>query len=368
MGGLIGLVLEHQRLLEHERRLAVSEALTRQLTEKLERLRTELSGKHGFDRIIGTSPALVEVIEKAKRVAPMDTTVLIDGESGTGKELMARAIHYHSRRAEGPLVTINCAAIPETLLESELFGYERGAFSGADKRKPGRIELAQGGSLFLDEVAEMPLVLQAKLLRFLQQHEFQRLGGTETLTADVRLIAATNKELATMVDQKTFREDLYYRLNVVNLVIPPLRARQRDVLLLTEAILKELAEKMGKKIPGLSQEATQALLNHPWRGNIRELLNALEHAVIFSDGDLIRPEHLPFARAFAAAGIAHRFDVALPETGLRLDTVESQLIQQALERTHNNLTRAAELLGIPRTSLRSKLNKHRIHIDDGIRR
>jgi formate hydrogenlyase transcriptional activator len=247
------------------------------------------SANDGFEDIIGTSGPLQEVLELVRTVAPTNSTVLIDGETGTGKELIARAVHEHSSRRGCPFVKLNCAAIPLGLLESELFGHERGAFTGAVARKVGRFELADHGTLFLDEIGELPLELQAKLLRVLQEREFERLGGTRTLRADVRLIAATNCDLAALVSQKRFRSDIYYRLNVFPIPVPPLRDRVEDIPLLVRHFVRKFADQIGKKIDEVPSEVLEALVNHPWPGNIRELENFIERSVILTSGNVLRP-------------------------------------------------------------------------------
>jgi Nif-specific regulatory protein len=356
------LALQHQRLDEEHRRLALAEGKARRLEERLALLRTELAERFGFDRIIGRSPALREVLSRAARVAPADTTVLIGGESGTGKELVARAIHHASRRADAPFVAINCAALPETLLESELFGHERGAFTGADRQKPGRFELAAGGTLFLDEVAELSPAVQAKLLRVLQEHEFERVGGTATLKADVRLIAATNRDLERAVEAGKFREDLYYRLNVFTLHLPPLRERGDDVLLLADHFVRTLGLRLGKGDPGLSRDVREALLAHLWPGNIRELENALERALILSDGGLITPTQLGLDRRMprrpqpaAASGAANAPGAPLEHS---LPEWERRMIEEALTKARGNKSRAAQILGLTRSQLYTRLKRH----------
>ena len=242
--------------------------------------------------LLGRSPAMQDLYKMIGRVAPTDMTVLISGDSGTGKELVARAIHRHSLRAEGPWVALNCAAIPELLLESELFGHEKGAFTGADERRPGCFEEASGGTLFLDEIGELPLTVQAKLLRALQEKEIRRLGGRQALAVDVRIIAATNKTLEAAVGRQEFREDLYYRLNVLHLHLPPLRARQEDIPVLAQVFLRRYSREMGRPVRGLTPEALERLLAHPWPGNVRELENTIQHALLTCHGVLITPEDL----------------------------------------------------------------------------
>ena len=254
------VAIQHQRLAEEQRRLAMAEGLAQQLERRVQRLHGALSEPYGFGRILGQAPGLREALERAVQVAPQETPVLLTGESGTGKELVAQAIHYASRRSDGPCVAINCAALPETLIESELFGHERGAFTGADKQKPGRFELAAGGTLFLDEVGELAAAVQAKLLRVLQEREFQRVGGTATLKANFRLIVATNRNLTDAMARGQFRDDLYYRLSVFPIHLPPLRERGEDVVLLAQEFVRRLGERMGKGEPGLSNDARELLV------------------------------------------------------------------------------------------------------------
>ncbi len=348
------LAVQHQRLAEEQAHRARAEGRARQLEQRLTRLRQELGDRYGFERIVGRSPALQEALARAAKVAPTETTVLLSGESGTGKELVARAIHYASPRAEGPYVAINCAALPETLVESELFGHERGAFTGADRPKPGRFELAAGGTLFLDEVAELPPSVQAKLLRVLQEREFQRVGGTATLRADVRLITATNRELPRAVAAGTFREDLFYRLNVFSVHLPPLRERGDDILLLAHHFARELGGKLGKGEAGLSRDAQEALRAYPWPGNIRELANAVERALILAEGDLLTAAHfgLDGGRPQPLKGTTG--PPAAPEM---LVDLERRAIRAALEHTKGNKTRAAALLGITRTQLHTRVKR-----------
>ncbi len=349
------VALQHQRLAEEREQRARVEERVHQLEQKLVTLRQELGERYGFDRILGAAPVFREALERAAKVAPTETTVLLTGESGTGKELFARAIHYSSPRAEGPFVALNCAALPETLVESELFGHERGAFTGADRQKPGRFELAAGGTLFLDEVAELPPSAQAKLLRVLQEHEFQRVGGTATLRADVRLVAATNRDLAQAVENGTVREDLYYRLNVFSVHLPPLRERGDDVLLLARHFMREIGERLGKSATSLSADAQEALLAYRWPGNTRELENAIERALILAEEDLLTAAHL----GLGAAG-AQRPGVQVSERKAdttRLAEMERRAILAALEQTHGNKTHAAAILGITRTQLHTRLKR-----------
>ncbi len=355
------LALQHQRLAEEQQRVALVEGRARQLEQRLESLRNELGERYGLDRVIGRAPSFRDALTQVAKVAPTDTTVLITGESGTGKELVARAVHHASLRADGPFVAINCAALPDTLLESELFGHEKGAFTGADRQKPGRFDLAAGGTLFLDEVSELSPAVQAKLLRVLQEREFQRVGGTVTLRADVRLIAATNRDLARAVEDGKFREDLYYRLNVFPIHLPPLRERGDDVLLLADHFVRTLGERMGRGEPGLSRDAREALLAHSWPGNIRELSNAIERALIISDGGLLTAPHLGLTvRAEPLPRPAERGDGARAPQRTEprsLPEWEQQIVQGAVEKAKGNKSRAAKLLGLTRSQLYTRLKR-----------
>ncbi|MBI3014610.1 MAG: sigma 54-interacting transcriptional regulator [Candidatus Tectomicrobia bacterium] len=354
------LAVQHQRLAEEQRRLTEVEGRTRRLQNRIEMLRSEMVQRHGFDQIIGQALSLRESLTLSRKVAPTETTVLVTGESGTGKEVLARAIHYASPRAEGPFLTVSCAALPDTLLESELFGHERGAFTGADRQKPGRVELAAGGTLFLDEIGELPQPLQAKLLRVLQTHEFERLGGTRTLQADVRVIAATNRDLEKAVEAGRFREDLYYRLNVFRIHLPPLRERGNDVLLLADHFVRTLAARMGKAETGISQDARELLLAYPWPGNIRELQNAVERALIVSEGGLLTAAQLgvvstrePIAPRVSSADST---DVpSLPEGSFA--HMEKRLVLEALRKARGNKSKAAKLLGLTRSQLYTRLKR-----------
>ena len=324
----------------------------RRLDAENQRLKAQLDAKFGFENIIGASPAMQEVFQTIRQVAPTRATVLIQGESGTGKELVARALHQCSPRAQGPFVPVHCAALAPTLLESELFGHEKGAFTGAVERRRGRFELADGGTLFLDEVGEIDPALQVKILRVLEERKFERVGGTETVEVDVRLVAATNRDLKKRVEEGVFREDLFYRLYVVSLTLPPLRARDGDIVLLAQHYLKALAAENGKALKGLTPEAMDALTAYAWPGNVRELRNVIERMVVLSHGDRLGVRDLP-ANLRAAAG--HGGAGARPGTALR--DAERQLIEEALRRHKGHRTRAARDLGISRRTLHRKLNE-----------
>ncbi len=321
----------------------------------------------GPARIIGQSPALVEVYRIIEKVADTPSTVLITGESGTGKELVAHALHHGSSRRGKPLIKINCAAIPKDLMESELFGYERGAFTGAVTSKPGRFELADGGTLFLDEIGEIPIEMQVKLLRALQESEFERVGGVKTLKVDVRLVAATNRDLQKEIAAGRFREDLFYRLAVVPISLPPLRDRKGDIPLLADFFREKYNRRLNKKIEALEPAALEALAAHGWPGNIRELENMLERTVLFADGPTIRLADLPEAvRRGAAAPAAGAAPAALPADGdasmkdivkEAAAALEKDLITRALEETGGNVTQAAKKLKISRKSLQNKMKE-----------
>ncbi len=314
-------------------------------------LREELEAVTGDRNLVGTSAAMRRVHDTIAQVAQASTTVLVLGESGTGKELVARAIHRRSRRNRGPFVAINCAAIPVTLLESELFGHERGAFTGAFARREGRFRLADGGTLFLDEVAELDPLIQAKLLRVLQEGEFERLGGTQTLRVDVRVVASTNKNLLEMARAGRFREDLFYRLNVISITLPALRERTEDIPLLAQHFLSRFAEKNRKEVRTITREAMELLSAHDWPGNVRELENTIEHAVVLSRGDTIRVEDLPDLVASDASAKQY----LTIQLGTPLDEIEQQVIQQTLRLTRGNKRLAAQLLGIATRTIYRKL-------------
>ena len=354
------VALQHQRLAEEQQRLASAEQHRRWLERRVERLRGALAEPYGFDSVVGRSRAFREALDQAALVAAQDTTVLLTGESGTGKELVARAIHYASPRAEGPFVAVNCAALPEALAESELFGHERGAFTGADRLKRGRFELAAGGTLFLDEIGDLTPAVQAKLLRVLQERQYERLGGTTSLRADVRLITATNRDLEQQVERGTFREDLYYRLAVFGIHLPALREREEDVLVLAEHFLNTLGERMGRRQPRLSDQARQLLLAHTWPGNIRELQNAIERALIMANGRVISPAHLGLGgHGVPAGGLPSGPPVvagSVPTTQ-PLAEVEKQAVLDALRRAKGNKAQAAAELGLSRGALYRRLER-----------
>jgi transcriptional regulator with PAS, ATPase and Fis domain len=314
--------------------------------------------------VIGLSDSLVEVYRVIDRVADTTCTILVTGESGTGKELVARAVHRASPRAPKAFVAVNCGAIPEALLESELFGHARGAFTGAHATKVGRIAMAEGGTLFLDEIGEMPMSLQVKLLRVLQAREYSPVGDNRTLKADVRIVAATNVNLENAVQAGTFREDLYYRLNVIHVNVPALRERPEDVPLLVQHFLKKAKEKVGRsQIGAVSRAAAQILADYQWPGNVRELENTIERAVLLCQGELIEPKDLP--QRLCGLGVEKRMSPRLPDAGLDLrnavESFENQLIRQALERTKWNKKQAATLLGLNRTTLVEMLKRKRIN-------
>ena len=327
----------------------------RTLLRENEILRQELRAKGvTSDQIIFTSPAMANLVNMAGRVAASRATVLIQGESGTGKELLARLIHNLSPRSEKPMIAVNCGAIPETLLEAELFGHEKGAFTGATGRRIGRFEEADGSTLFLDEVGEIPPPVQVKLLRFLQEREFQRLGGNQTIRADVRVISATNRDLEARIREGAFREDLFYRLNVVVMSIPPLRERKADIPLLTEHFLERYARENGKEIDGLSREAKDLLLKYDYPGNVRELENIIERAVVISRGPVISVEDLPFQERAPGNG-TERSGSLMKDS---VEALEQRLIEDAMRQVNNNQSRAADLLGISERMLRYKLKKY----------
>ncbi len=332
------------------------ESETHRLVEENTHLREELRERYDFSHMVGSSGGMRQVYEQIAQVAGTNTTVLIRGESGTGKELVAHAIHYNSPREKKPFVKVSCAALPETLIESELFGYEKGAFTGAQNRKPGRFELAEGGSLFLDEVGDLNLTTQVKLLRVIQAREFERLGSTQTVKANVRLIAATNKDLEKAIAEGTFREDLFYRLNVYTIFIPPLREHKPDVMALADYFLEKFTKEHNKKIKRISTPAIDMLMSYHWPGNVRELENAIERAVLVCDGNVIHGHHLPPTLQTAeASGTVVK--VSLSDA---MASYEKDLIQDVLKTTRGNRRKAARMLNTTERILNYKVGKYAI--------
>jgi len=345
-----------------EMRMVVHKELDNsRLREENRSLREALGQKYNHPNIVAISPKMQEVLATVERVAPTNSTVLLGGESGVGKDLIARAIHEKSRRASGPFIKINSTAIPENLLESELFGYEKGAFTGAANSKPGKFELADKGTLFLDEIGDVPPAIQVKLLRVLQEREFERLGGTRTVKVDVRLIAATNRDLRAALEDGTFREDLYYRLNVVPIDIPPLREHKDDIPGLANLFLARFAKDSGReeKITGISPAAMQLLAGHYWPGNVRELQNVIERACALASGEQLEASDIQLDSPRNRSGASS--DRFLPD-GMTLDQWEDEMIREALKRAGGNKSQAARLLGLSRNALRYRLSK--IGIDD----
>ncbi len=364
--GVLGQALERFHLQRENQRLVA------QLEQYTGYLNRELHGAFDFGNIIGTSPALAEVLERVEQVAPTSSTVLLRGETGTGKELVAHAIHINSTREDKPFVRVNCAALAPGVLESELFGHEKGAFTGAVARRPGRFELADGGTLFLDECGDLPMEVQIKLLRALQEREFERVGGHETIKVDVRVVSATNRDLEAMIEQSSFREDLYYRLNVFPIHLPPLRDRLEDLPLLAEHFIQKFARRGNNSNgAGYTSGALDKLRSYQWPGNVRELENILERAMILAGGQLIDASHLDFGRR-AATAVPHftapataesvepslaREDATKPLVE-RLLGREKQEIAQAVEKCNSNIAGAARLLGINRSTLYYRMRKH----------
>jgi two-component system NtrC family response regulator len=365
----------HSEEARHQIRTALQ---TCRLSREVARLRQELQGAWSLDSLVGKSPAMQEVYKKIGSIAGSDCSVLIYGESGTGKELVARALHHYSARAKGPFIAVNCASLPEPLLESELYGHVKGAFTGAIRDKAGKAEAADGGTLLLDEIGEMPPAIQAKLLRFLEQKRFERVGSTESLEVDARILASTNRNLQERMAKNLFRQDLYFRLNVVSLELPPLRERKDDLPLLVARFLSPAGEGPAKEI---SQEALKLLERYDWPGNVRELKNAVEHAVLLARGQPVQPEHLPAhilqaLRGETPAGAQSLEDLVrsrvlrgLDEAESRgegnvfnevLSDVEKAVMDAAMKRVDGNQVRASALLGMHRTTLRKKLEEHGI--------
>jgi Nif-specific regulatory protein len=319
-------------------------------------LRHELKERYGFANLVGTSDPMRQVHEHVTQVARANTTVLLRGESGTGKELLAHAIHYNSARAKRPFVKVSCAALPHDLIESELFGYERGAFTGANGSKKGRFEIADGGTLFLDEVGEVTPMIQVKLLRVLQEREFERVGGTESIRVNIRLVAATNKDLEKAIAAGSFREDLYHRLNVFTIFVPPLRERKSDILLLADHFLEKFSREHGKQVRRISTPAIDMLVSYHWPGNVRELANVIERAVVVCDANVVHGHHLPPTLQTAEAS-GTTPTLTLQQT---LEAVERDVLQDALKSARGNRAKAARLLGATERVFNYRVRKHRI--------
>lgn len=361
-----------------EIRIIVKRALEKVSFQKqLNELKAKLYSEFHFDKIIGNTPQMKDIFTLIQKVVSNDVNVLIYGESGTGKELVAEAIHYHSARKNNSFVKINCVAIPETLLESELFGYEKGAFTGAQGRKIGKFEMADKGTLFLDEIGDMPLNLQAKLLRVLQEREIERVGGTNTIKVDIRLISATNKDLLKLVNEKTFREDLYFRLNVVPIYLPPLRERKEDIPLLLEHFINYYVKKFNKNIKGISDELMETLIQYSWPGNIRELENIVQRTIILAKSDYLTIEDLPIGLSIKKKEVSedrseyiedkeklfNDFSIPIADKIEKIiDKIEPEMIKAALNAVNNKRQEAADLLGMSRKSLHLKMIKYNIDV------
>lgn len=340
--------------------LKANSSITRQnvrLIEETHQLQSELRDKYGFENLIGNSNVMKQVYAQIEQVARTNATVLLRGESGTGKEVIANAIHYNSLRAKRPFIKINCAALPETLIESELFGYEKSAFTGATQRKKGRFEMADGGTLFLDEIGDLPAQTQVKLLRVLQEREFERLGGTETIRVNIRLIVATNKDLESAITEGAFREDLYYRLNVFTIFLPPLRERKVDILLLAEHFLEKYERVYEKRVRRISTPAIDMLMAYHYPGNVRELENAIERAVVACDGNVIHGHHLPPTLQTAEVSGT----IANTSLESAVAALEKDLIQDALKTTRGNRAKAAAMLDTTERIINYKIGKYNIN-------
>lgn len=339
--------------------IIIKKALERKmLVSENRELRRQLAGKYRFDGIIYGSSEMEEIMNIAGRAADSRASILIYGESGTGKELIAKTIHYASPRKDKPLVSVNCAALNENLLESELFGHEKGAFTGADRQRKGRFELADGGTIFLDEVGDIPLATQVKLLRVLQEREFERVGGNETIHVDVRVISATNRDLEDMIRKGTFREDLFYRLNVISIKIPPLRERKSDIPPLVSYFISKYAKENNKEVENLSKEAMDVLIKYNYPGNVRELENAIERAVIMSRGKVITLDDLPIHIKASKYDSKQDYELKGETLDEIVENVERQLIASALVKANGNQSKAAEILGINERNLRYKIKKY----------
>ena len=342
-------------------KILISKALeTVTLRKEVSQFRDKISKQYGFSNIIGTSEQMIKIMDVARKVAKSDaTTILLQGESGTGKDLIAKAIHYESSRATKPFMDINCTALPETLIESELFGFEKGAFTDAKQMKKGLFELADGGTIFLDEIGDMKLSTQAKLLKVIENKTFKRIGGIRDVTVELRIIASTNKNLAEEVKKENFREDLYYRLKVIPILLPPLRDRPDDIPLLAKFFIEEFNRDFKKSTKGLTKDTEKSFLGYPWPGNVRELRNVIERAMILENEEYILPEHLPveFATPDTIRAAVTQAHITLPPCGLDIEEVEKELIRQALELTKGNQTKAARLLNLTRDALRYRMQK-----------
>ncbi len=340
--------------------LSIQKALeASQIKREVKYLRQAQKDQFGFDTIIGKSQEMEKLLRMAEKVAQSDAaTVLIQGESGTGKEMIAHALHYQSRRENMPFITVNCAGFPENILENELCGHEKGAYTDAKEVKKGLLEVADGGTLFLDEIGDMSQGIQAKLLRLIEQKTFRRMGGVKDIRVDVRIITATNKDLVKLKDEGKFREDLFYRINVVLLRIPPLRERREDILPLTKCFVQRYNEEFHKKVQKISRGVEDFFTKYDWPGNVRELRNVIERAMILGDGDTLLMEHLPLEILGQASGQAGMItEIRIPPEGISLEKVEETLVRQALKMTHGNQTKAAKLLDISRDALRYRMQK-----------
>ena len=336
--------------------VAQLDAERQRLQEENAQLRLELKERYGFSNLVGTSGPMRQVHEQVSQVARANTTVLLRGESGTGKELLAHAIHYNSARAKRPFVKVSCAALPQDLIESELFGYEKGAFTGANGTRKGRFEVASGGTLFLDEIGELSPMTQVKLLRVLQEREFERVGGTESIKVDIRLVAATNKDLEKAIAAGDFREDLYHRLNVFTIFVPPLRERKSDIMLLADHFLEKFAREHGKQVRRISTPAIDMLASYHWPGNVRELSNVIERAVVVCDASVVHAHHLPPTLQTAEASGTMQ-TLTLQET---LEAVERDALQDALKSARGNRAKAARLLGATERVFNYRVRKYSI--------
>lgn len=343
-----------------ELKLIMRRALEKQTMERENaRLREELEQKYSFENMIGASPAMQRVFEAIRRVAQSNTTVIIRGESGTGKELIARAIHYHSSRRKGPFISVNCAAIPETLVESELFGHEKGAFTGATTTHTGKFEAANGSTMFMDEIGAVPLPVQSKLLRVLQERKFERLGGNRTIETDVRLITATNEDLEAKIKKAEFREDLYFRINVFPIVVPPLRERREDIPLMLDHFLKVYSKDRGAGPKRFDVAAMDALMSYPWKGNVRELENMIQTLLLTVDSEVIKKEDLPSAVTCVGTAVPFIVDDNLP-LDRAVENYERELIRAAIEKANGVKSQAAEILGIDRNRMKYLTRKYNL--------